>query len=409
MYSGIIIDALNSALDKEVKSFLIRQLQLAGKDEAVSPLGALLPDERLCEPAAQALQAIGTSAAESELVKALPVVKGKGIVTIIRALGSFGSKSASGAISKYASSEDDNTRLTALWALANTGDQSYGRVLAVALKNALPAQKAKIASLQLLHARRVAEVGKLNSAEINREILNSKESPAEVNVQITALNSLADALGNDALEDILAAMNNPNKEVRTAALKLANAIPGKSATMKIVRKMESSPPEIKHEISEMLWKRGDESAMPALKKVQKDKEAAEGFIEIFNGKDLTGWIGDTTSYVARYGRIVIFPGRRGGGGNLFTEKEYSNFNLRFEFQLTPDANNGLGIRAPLEGDAAYVGMELQIIDNTAEMYSRLNPYQYHGSVYGVAWFWHRRHTQQLRTVLYKGFALVSGN
>jgi len=73
----------------------------------------------------------------------------------------------------------------------------------------------------------------------------------------------------------------------------------------------------------------------------------------------------------------------GGHGNLFTQKEYSDFIFRFEFQLTPGANNGLGIRAPLEGDAAYVGMELQILDNTAAIYANLQKYQYHGSVYGV--------------------------
>ena len=37
----------------------------------------------------------------------------------------------------------------------------------------------------------------------------------------------------------------------------------------------------------------------------------------------------------------------------------------------------------MEGDAAYVGMELQILDNEAPIYSKLEPYQYHGSVYGV--------------------------
>ena len=51
--------------------------------------------------------------------------------------------------------------------------------------------------------------------------------------------------------------------------------------------------------------------------------------------------------------------------------------------LTPGANNGLGIRTPLEGDAAYGGMELQILDNEAPIYKDLEIYQYHGSVYGV--------------------------
>jgi len=107
----------------------------------------------------------------------------------------------------------------------------------------------------------------------------------------------------------------------------------------------------------------------------------EGFLPLFNGKDLSGWRGDTTGYVAEDGQIVVYPER--GSGNLYTEKEYGDFILIFEFQLTAGANNGLGIRAPLEGDAAYVGMELQILDNTAQKFQELNAYQYHGSIYGV--------------------------
>lgn len=106
------------------------------------------------------------------------------------------------------------------------------------------------------------------------------------------------------------------------------------------------------------------------------------FTTLFNGKNLDGWVGNKQSYRAENGAIVVDPKGK-GGGNLYTEKEYSDFNFRFEFQLTPGANNGLGIHAPLEGDAAYVGKELQILDNTAEKYANLKPYQYHGSVYGI--------------------------
>ncbi len=113
-----------------------------------------------------------------------------------------------------------------------------------------------------------------------------------------------------------------------------------------------------------------------------DTEISEGFESLFNGKNLDGWQGNKTDYFAQNGEMVVNP-ERGGHGNIFTEKEYSDFNFRFEFQLTPGANNGLGIRAPLEGDAAYVGMELQILDNTAAIYANLQEYQYHGSVYGV--------------------------
>ncbi|GEM_PF-201308 len=104
----------------------------------------------------------------------------------------------------------------------------------------------------------------------------------------------------------------------------------------------------------------------------------EGFTALFNGKDLSGWIGDTKGYAAQDGMIVCKP-----GGKLFTASEYSNFVFRFAFKLPANANNGLGIRTPTSGDPAYVGMELQILDNSGDKYTKLRPYQYHGSVYGV--------------------------
>lgn len=111
------------------------------------------------------------------------------------------------------------------------------------------------------------------------------------------------------------------------------------------------------------------------------EEKASGFLPLFNGKDLTGWIGNIAGYQAEGGAIVVHPEK--SGGNLYTENTYSDFVLRFDFQLTPGANNGIGIRAPLTGDAAYEGMEIQVLDSEHPKYSQLQPYQYHGSVYGV--------------------------
>ncbi len=107
-----------------------------------------------------------------------------------------------------------------------------------------------------------------------------------------------------------------------------------------------------------------------------------GFEPLFDGSSLFNWTGNTTDYYPVNGELVVDP-KRGGKGNLYTKKEYGDFHMKFEFQLTPGANNGLGIRTPLEGDAAYVGMELQILDNTSPIYAKLQPYQYHGSVYGI--------------------------
>ncbi|MDO5523855.1 MAG: DUF1080 domain-containing protein [Bacteroidia bacterium] len=112
------------------------------------------------------------------------------------------------------------------------------------------------------------------------------------------------------------------------------------------------------------------------------EEKKDGFNVLFDGTNLDHWTGNKTDYVVESGNIVLYPSQS-FGGNLYTKEQFDNFVFRFEFMLTPGANNGLGIRTPLEGDAAYGGMELQILDNEAPIYKDLQVYQYHGSVYGV--------------------------
>ena len=110
------------------------------------------------------------------------------------------------------------------------------------------------------------------------------------------------------------------------------------------------------------------------------------WLELSGGKDLTGWkdgTGATTvaGYTIAEGVISSAP----GCSHLMSAKEYEDYILEFEFQLTSGANNGLGIHYPGEGDPAYTGMELQILDNSAEKYQgRLKDYQWHGSLYTLA-------------------------
>ena len=111
-------------------------------------------------------------------------------------------------------------------------------------------------------------------------------------------------------------------------------------------------------------------------------EKQEGFVQLFDGTNMDHWIGNKAGYLLKNGVIEVNPEAK-GGGNLYTKEEFSDFIYRFDFQLTPGANNGIGIRAPLDGDAAYVGMEIQVLDSEHPIYANLKPYQYHGSVYGI--------------------------
>jgi len=109
------------------------------------------------------------------------------------------------------------------------------------------------------------------------------------------------------------------------------------------------------------------------------------FVPMFNGTDFTGWggAGETTQngYLWRDGMMQSTPTSR----NLVTERAYSDYILEFEFLLTLGANNGLGIHYPGEGDPAYTGMEIQILDGEHEKYAgKLADTQHHGSLYALA-------------------------
>lgn len=105
------------------------------------------------------------------------------------------------------------------------------------------------------------------------------------------------------------------------------------------------------------------------------------WVQLFDGKSLAGWTDENRAFYVEDGLLLC---KEGGTGNLLTEKEYSNFELRFEFKLPPGGNNGVAIRAPKSGVPAYTGMEIQILDDEHEKHKDLKEYQYNGSLYGVA-------------------------
>jgi hypothetical protein len=101
---------------------------------------------------------------------------------------------------------------------------------------------------------------------------------------------------------------------------------------------------------------------------------------LFNGKDLSGWTGDVDGYAVEDGLLVA---KKESGGNLYVDRPFSDFVMRFSFRMEPGGNNGIGIRAEQGKDAAYHGMEIQILDDYSEEWAGLQPWQYHGSIYGV--------------------------
>ena len=111
-----------------------------------------------------------------------------------------------------------------------------------------------------------------------------------------------------------------------------------------------------------------------------EPKAPEGFRSLFNGKDLSGWQATGKKEVWGTDKDVIYC-QGGGGGWLLTDKEYGDFELRLEYKLPKMGNSGVGLRTPLQGDPAYVGMEIQLIDD--ENWKTLQTWQHTGSIYNV--------------------------
>jgi hypothetical protein len=111
-----------------------------------------------------------------------------------------------------------------------------------------------------------------------------------------------------------------------------------------------------------------------------DAPKDDGFVALFNGVDLKGWVGNTDGYKATDGVLVCQAGKS-KGGKIYTAKEYADFIFQFDFKLTPGANNGVGIRAPLTGNPSKNAFEIQILDDSAKKYAKIKPAQFHGSIY----------------------------
>jgi HEAT repeat protein len=106
-------------------------------------------------------------------------------------------------------------------------------------------------------------------------------------------------------------------------------------------------------------------------------------VALFNKRDLRGWqqIGGEQKNWHVDEDILFTQGK--GGGWLATSFEFGDFVLDLEFRVPEGGNSGVFLRAPLQGNPAYQGLEIQVLDDYAEKYAQLKPWQYTGSIYAT--------------------------
>ena len=95
--------------------------------------------------------------------------------------------------------------------------------------------------------------------------------------------------------------------------------------------------------------------------------ADEGFTELFNGKDLSGWINPPGSgWVVEDGAIALqqdVDGKEHNHEYLWTEQEYGDFVLELEFKVPERANSGVFLRTADMKDPVSTGLEIQVCNS----------------------------------------------
>ena len=306
------------------------------------------------------------------LLSALETSEGKKHLDLLRILPGIGGTRALHSVIEKTGSEDARVQSVAVYSLAKWPDfDALEEVRRVILTTENPTFR--YVSLQgYIRLIQEAELTPEEQYSLLSDVFDAAVEPEDKKVILSGLSRIK---SKQSLRHVAVFLQDPELQSNAARAVTRITLPGEEEELGLV----GSDVEAALRLVAGIVK--DRDMINRIKDYLGVLWKQEGFVSLFNGKDLTGWIGNTAGYEADEGKLVVFPNRE--GGNLYTAKEFSDFILRFEFRLTPGANNGLGIRAPLKGDAAYLGMELQILDNSADKYKDLKPYQYHGSIYGV--------------------------
>jgi HEAT repeat protein len=258
MVEKALLSAMAGAKQADLKQFFIHQIELCGSDTAAKPLGKLLGDKRLCEAATRALLRIRSDGAIAQIRAALGGAKDANLVTIVRALGQARDKASVKAIAKHAASDETSLRHSAWFALANIGDASSTGILAKASAAKGNYERSIGMKNYLLLARRIGQGGdKAACAKICRGVLATRTGPTDGNARCAALTVLADVLGGEAIDDVLAALDGKSAYVRDRAATVLGSMKASGASAKLIARFKGATPATKVAIVGALGMSGD--------------------------------------------------------------------------------------------------------------------------------------------------------
>ena len=258
-----LLQFLKSNATAPGKEVALRQLALIGTNASIPVLAPLLARAETAEMARYALAAIPGATVDEALRNSLgqaPDERGK--IGIINSLGNRKDAKAVPALAALISPANPAVTAAAVAALANIADRAALKALAAARSKAGSQVRNLITEGYLVCADRFAERGESATATgVYKQML----APGEPRmIRTRALAGLTAANAKAAVRALTVEIESKDPEVRAAAIKLLNGIPGSDITRVMVSEFPKLPPFGQVQLLTAMAYRGDASAKPTI-------------------------------------------------------------------------------------------------------------------------------------------------
>ncbi|MDR1919789.1 MAG: DUF1080 domain-containing protein, partial [Tannerellaceae bacterium] len=248
----VYVKALETVKEREAKTFIIKQLQLIGQDESVDALAAYLNEESLSDPAARALASIHTEKAglalKTSLLRRMGTAKTQG--DVILAIGDARIADTENLLTGMIAGGDENLQKVIFYALSRVGSKASIKTLsAAAEKTGFALDKAGANEAYILLLKRVAEQGDAQEAlKAASELLGKASKAGKTHTRNAALQLLLSIEKEKGLKRVQAALKDPSREYRNAALDYTSAFASQEVYVELIKTLMKAKPEVKTDI-----------------------------------------------------------------------------------------------------------------------------------------------------------------
>lgn len=253
--SNAYVKALDMVSDREIRAFIIRQLEVIGKDEAVAKLATYLENESLSGPASRALLSIGTPAAQKALVNALSsATNSKSKQDIVLGIAGLKVADTENTLKRLLGSGDANLNKTVIYALGQVGTKaSLSDLASLAAKDGYTMKKEGANEAYIALIKRVLSQGGVSDAEkAAKDLLKKAEQAGQTQTRVAALEILMAAKPAGVLKQVQNAMKDKDTNYRYAALDLASKYADRNMYAELIKSLKKAKPEVQVNILDWL-------------------------------------------------------------------------------------------------------------------------------------------------------------